>query len=303
MAIFSIIVAVLFILIGNTYIETSYDGSLYDQKVTAKNLELLIQTSCLSTEGNLLIDHRLKEQDLTIDIRKENNSFIFEVEKKQNKFSFEVPEDFCTANLNELIGRPLNAYTLEIIKQGERIQLGNKEAFENFDFEDIEIDTLERVSLSWPVESRVVTSCYGERTCIGCSDDHKGVDIRASIGTEVRAMYPGKVKGITNGWGSVIIEQKVNNQALSIRYLHLSRINVNINDNIERGQIIGLSGDKVPIGEITPHLHIQTRINDKHFDPLIYFNTNSLEYKKDTNCNYNADQYAYVNDIKNNLIS
>ncbi|MDA1334624.1 MAG: peptidoglycan DD-metalloendopeptidase family protein [bacterium] len=88
---------------------------------------------------------------------------------------------------------------------------------------------------------------------------HNGVDIKASIGTRVLAGDSGVIKDIGNtdticpggSYGRFILVEHPNN--LTTLYAHLSSILVNRGDSVNRGQIIGYSGNS---GFSTgPHLH------------------------------------------------
>ena len=52
-------------------------------------------------------------------------------------------------------------------------------------------------------------------------------------------------------------------------YLHLSKINVKVGDVVERGQVIGLSGDTGYTEGA--HLHLGIRIDNVAIDPVKFF--------------------------------
>lgn len=97
---------------------------------------------------------------------------------------------------------------------------------------------------------------------------HTGIDIRAGVGTPVRATANGIVSyaGWKGGYGLTVIIR--HNFGFSTLYAHLSRLSVGIGKRIERGDIIGYTGTT---GYTTgPHLHYEVRVNDRPVNPKDY---------------------------------
>jgi len=122
----------------------------------------------------------------------------------------------------------------------------------------------------------VVTDPYGySRQTVDQTITHKGTDFRAEIGTRVRAMNRGIVRLVRtyrNYGKTIVVDHGLGVQTL---YMHLSKINVNVGELVERGQVIGLSG-QTGYAE-SPHLHVSVRINEVSIDPvkfLALFGTN-----------------------------
>lgn len=99
---------------------------------------------------------------------------------------------------------------------------------------------------------------------------HKGVDIRLSTGDPVRSAFDGKVRYAKynhGGFGNMVIIRHCN--GLETYYAHLSRMNVDINDEVKAGDIIGLGGNT---GRSTgPHLHFEVRYMDRPISPTLLF--------------------------------
>lgn len=118
-----------------------------------------------------------------------------------------------------------------------------------------------------PVTGGRITSTPGIRRdpVTGKTAQHNGVDIAVPIGTSVRAPSGGTIieSGILPGYGNVVF---IDHGAGTItRLAHLSKRNVQKGDVVERGDIIGLSGNS---GKSTgPHLHWETRVNNRVVDP------------------------------------
>jgi len=121
-----------------------------------------------------------------------------------------------------------------------------------------------------PLKQIFITDPYGNSRKTGVySIPHKGVDYRAQIGTKVMAVNRGVVR-ITQTFRddgkTVFIDHGL---GLMSAYLHLSKINVKVGDIVERGQVIGLSGDTGYTQGA--HLHLSIRINDIGIDPVKFF--------------------------------
>ncbi len=121
--------------------------------------------------------------------------------------------------------------------------------------------------LSWPADNPVITQYFGntpfatQNPQVYGGKGHDGIDLRASVGTPIKAARAGVVTAIGNtvsycrgyqiGYGKWILIKHDNN--LSTFYSHLSLIKVSSGQSVETGQFIGYSGNT---GYTTgPHLH------------------------------------------------
>lgn len=125
----------------------------------------------------------------------------------------------------------------------------------------------------WPVAGTLESGYGGRRNPFGGSsvEFHTGQDIEVPMGTPISAAADGTVTyaGWMNGYGNLVIVD--HGGGLSTRYGHMSHIEANVGEQVERGQLIGLVGST---GRSTgPHLHYEVRINDKPVDPLPYLVT------------------------------
>lgn len=94
---------------------------------------------------------------------------------------------------------------------------------------------------------------------------HKGIDIRAEIGTSVLATGSGTIQesGYSKKKGNYIVIQ--HNQVYSTKYFHLSQLFVNTQDQVLEGQIIGSVGNT---GISTmPHLHYEILKDNAPINP------------------------------------
>ena len=120
----------------------------------------------------------------------------------------------------------------------------------------------------WPVHGNI-SSGFGWRTNpMGGrgSEHHDGVDIPARTGTPIRAAGGGTVvfAGWQNGYGNTVIIN--HGSGITTAYAHSSRINVEVGQLINRGDIIAYVGST---GRSTgPHLHFEVRINGSAVNPI-----------------------------------
>jgi len=122
----------------------------------------------------------------------------------------------------------------------------------------------------WPVDGTLEGGFGGRRNPFGGSgyEFHTGQDIEAPWGAPVIAGASGKVAfvGWQNGYGQLVVVD--HGGGLTTRYGHLSHIDVELNQTVERAQLLGKVGST---GRSTgPHLHYEVRINDQAVDPLPY---------------------------------
>ena len=101
---------------------------------------------------------------------------------------------------------------------------------------------------------------------------HSGIDIGGINGGKIRASNSGKVlySGWYGGYGKVVIidHGRINGQAVTTLYAHMSNYTVSPGLNVLKGQVIGYEGST---GYSTgPHCHFEVRVNGKPQNPLNY---------------------------------
>ncbi|MCL2817291.1 MAG: peptidoglycan DD-metalloendopeptidase family protein [Clostridiales bacterium] len=126
--------------------------------------------------------------------------------------------------------------------------------------------------MAWPVDGYTyVTSHYGPRThpVTGALESfHTGVDLRAPQGTRLLAAEAGRVISINynSAYGNYLVID--HGGGVSTFYAHLSAYSVKLNQQVKKGEVIGLAG---ATGLATgPHLHFEVRINGSPVDPQPY---------------------------------
>ena len=101
---------------------------------------------------------------------------------------------------------------------------------------------------------------------------HNGIDLSAKAGTPVHAAASGKIVTAVNehtpgeGTGRYIEIRHENN--FSTLYTQLDSVLVRENQNVQKGELIGLVGSS---GRSTgPHLHFELRLDDQAINPEEY---------------------------------
>lgn len=116
-----------------------------------------------------------------------------------------------------------------------------------------------------PVKGRV-SSHFGHRRY----RYHHGIDIAIYSGTPVASAFDGVVRlaRYSSSYGYVVVIRHEN--GLETLYAHLSRMKVKVNQAVEAGQLIGLSGRT---GRATgSHLHFEMRYKGWSLDPKEWIN-------------------------------
>lgn len=121
--------------------------------------------------------------------------------------------------------------------------------------------------IQWPVRGEL-SSYFGYRPnpFTGITQFHNGIDIRANIGTSVKASIDGTVAetGYSTVYGNFIILKHSN--GYQTLYGHLHKIYVSAGQKVTQSTIIGLTGNT---GMTTgPHLHFSIFKNGKAINPL-----------------------------------
>ena len=122
-----------------------------------------------------------------------------------------------------------------------------------------------------PIEKKI-TSRFGPRR----RRWHYGVDLGLRTGDPIKVMFDGKVRIAkrAGAYGNLVVIRHDN--GLETYYAHLSKINVEPNQDVKAGEILGLGGST---GRSTgPHLHLEIRYLGAAINPekVIDFKTFSL---------------------------
>ncbi|RMG59372.1 MAG: M23 family metallopeptidase, partial [Deltaproteobacteria bacterium] len=137
------------------------------------------------------------------------------------------------------------------------------------DLLEVRLEVLESMPTLWPVRG-VISSGFGTRISpfTRRAVFHRGLDIQAPMGAEVRAAGAGKVvrSSFDPSFGNVVVIDHGN--GYRSLYAHMSEILVRLGDYVQRGQVIGRVGTT---GRSTgPHLHFEIRVNGVPTNPFRY---------------------------------
>lgn len=118
-----------------------------------------------------------------------------------------------------------------------------------------------------PVANEISENYGTNRTFNGkLASVHRGTDFRAATGTPVHASNAGEVvlaRELYYEGNCVVVDHGLGFMTM---YMHLSKLNVQEGDKVEKGQAIALSGGT---GRVTgPHLHMAVRWSGEYFDPV-----------------------------------
>lgn len=98
---------------------------------------------------------------------------------------------------------------------------------------------------------------------------HDGVDIKADLGTEIKAVYEGKVLSVKDDpLMGTTVEIQHDNDIVSI-YCGLEKeVNVAEGETVKTGQILGTLGEIPAEATLDPHLHFAMKAGGKWVDPI-----------------------------------
>ncbi len=227
----------------------------YDNKLIAQMKDKIASIESLKNQ----IEQNKNKNNLTKDLKESQEDLYTEQSKKGQQIISNLEK---SAKANKALIAELEKLDKETQAEIERLTNKDKK-FVGGEFE-------------WPVPGfYYISSPFGMRS----RGMHWGVDIASHIyngkrveiyGAKVVAANDGKVIISGNGrleGNYVVIDHGGN---ITTRYLHLSKINVGVGDEVKKGEKIGEVGST---GNSTgPHLHFEISINGTRVNPMNYFN-------------------------------
>ena len=171
----------------------------------------------------------------------------------------------------------ISSLQTDLDKLSRKIKLELKSYVDIYDRVTQDADQLGSVPSISPVTEGYLNSRFGYRSdpFTGKSRFHYGQDFAVNTGTPIYAPADGIVKyaGREGGFGKVI---KLDHGAgYRTIYAHLSNYAVKKGQKIERGQLIGKSGNSGR--SAGPHLHYEIHLNGQAQNPLNYIFTGYLK--------------------------
>ena len=189
----------------------------------------------------------------------------------QNKELELTQLDERLASIEELIGMDVR----DDVPLGERVnvaQLTSKERSLIFDI----------IPNGSPIEYHGITSKFGYRThpTLGKKEFHNGSDMKAKLFTEVYATANGVVEYAgyhrESGYGRLIIID--NGYGFKTYFAHLGKINVKHGQVVQKGDLIGLSGNSGMSNG--PHLHYEIRFMQRALNPFWFIKWTMGNYEE-----------------------
>ncbi len=181
--------------------------------------------------------------------KSEKSAFLKKVKKKKN-LSVKARKELLAAsnNLNKLIDK-----LLVKLVSGEGLDISDKKG-----------------RLKLPLNGRILNK-FGRKRVKEYDSYivYNGINVRAKKGTQVQAIFDGKVlyTGELEGYGNLVIVG--HGKEYHSLYGHLDTINVSTNKVVRAGDVIALSGDSGSLeGEA---LYFELRKNGKPIEPVPWF--------------------------------
>lgn len=151
-------------------------------------------------------------------------------------------------------------------------------------------NALSSIPSSMPAASYTLSSSFGYRRdpINGSGAMHNGLDFKAAHGTPILAAADGVITkaGWMGGYGKTI--EITHGNGLMTRYAHMSRLEANVGQKVERGAQIGRMGST---GRSTgTHLHFEVRNNGRAINPHKFLKANNNVLKDQANTNNRSEK-------------
>lgn len=243
------------------------DISKKQEELEAAQLELVKLKSGLkgSTEaklGKIKISNFNDEIELEKNEKNEKNSDLVSLGTRKNT-------SFSSKKIE--IGKDKNNYNYNANSVNENIVIGNQKlSLEKSDLTNkmLNLSKIKNYKILWPVDSENITSEFGDRhhPVLKQMKFHRGIDIAGKKGETVRASFNGIVTfaGEKGEYGYMVELER--DDGLRVRYAHLDKMNVVVNQLVSEGEKIGEVGNT---GMTTgAHLHFEIIIDSIPVNPL-----------------------------------
>ena len=258
------------------------DGSLKKFKVWLKYQKLATENDrrnyeSLKNKHQLLTQHRnrlhsetLKKEQNLIATKRENNNLQASRTKRQNNLKkIKKNTKLLEQHLEQV--RETQNKIREFIVQNEQDRLTKPSRLPDKKTDDTIVrrdHTFAQLKgrLEWPTKGQIVTR-FGRQKhpVLNTITENLGIEIKAPLGSPVVSVDDGQVQTITwqRGRGNIIIISHDNGYYTV--YTHLSEINVELSQYVQRNQIIGTVGDSGSLEG--PILNFQIWKNTKNLNP------------------------------------
>lgn len=247
----------------------SLDNVSYNLQYVAKNI-INEDTVIENLKSNAKKIYKVYEVYDTTD---ESTAIYVNSEEEANNLIDTLKSDYSKVTDNLAITvlyleEPVSEESIANAKASINSKLTEEQETKVAEEEEIESHTVNGIYLAClPVSTGHVSSRFGSRESIR-DHVHKGLDIAASYGTDIKAVADGTVifSGVSSGYGNFIKIDHGNNVVTC--YGHCSKLLVSVGQEIKAGDVIAKVGST---GNSTGnHLHFEIRINDVQVNPEKY---------------------------------
>ena len=247
----------------------SLDNVSYNLQYVAKNI-INEDTVIENLKSNAKKIYKVYELYDTTD---ESTAIYVNSEKEANNLIDTLKSDYSKVTDNLAITvlyleEPVSEESIANAKASINSKLTEEQETKVAEEEEIKSHTVNGIYLAClPVSTGHVSSRFGSRESIR-DHVHKGLDIAASYGTDIKAVADGTVifSGVSSGYGNFIKIDHGNNVVTC--YGHCSKLLVSVGQKVNSGDVIAKVGST---GNSTGnHLHFEIRINDVQVNPEKY---------------------------------
>jgi septal ring factor EnvC (AmiA/AmiB activator) len=246
-----------------------YQKMIYEND--KRNIESLASKKAQLEQEKDLMNVQLTAQERRLKEREQEKRQLVESREKRDVYLKKLQNDkaFVSQRLKEV--REAERQILGLIARAEEDRLSRKpgsspqgspahQGRKTRKFADL------KGKLIWPTQGSVI-SHFGRQKHpqLKTVTENLGIEIKANLGTPVRAVDEGWVQAITwqRGRGNIIIIS--HDDGFYTVYTHLAEILVETNQFVQQGQVIGTVGDSGSLNG--PVLHFQIWENTQNLNP------------------------------------
>ncbi|CDG02647.1 Putative Metalloendopeptidase-like membrane protein [Clostridium chauvoei JF4335] len=212
---------------------------------------------------------------VTVVTSKKNKISKEKVQQSEKEFTLNVDDKATSEAQKQNADRVKNNTEKEVAQAQQEEEVATTEEDTN-----VSAGTTTEVKFSNPIEgtiSRVYSYPKPQEMKDGTSRNIRGIDIKATVGTEVKSAAVGEVKEISKRAeeGNYVVIAHAN--GINTKYCNLgSDMKVKVGDKVTEETVIGTVGDTSKIfsnNEFGEHLNLQVQdSNGKDLNPTTYFN-------------------------------
>lgn len=204
--------------------------------------------------------------------------------EEQNEFTYNTDEEEVSSDTQMQNADRVENDTDEMVENTEEVVENSSEVVDETSKDlNVSAGTTTEVKLSNPVEGSIArgyTFPKPQEMKDGTHRNIRGIDIKAGVGTEVKAAAVGEVKEVSSKAeeGNYVVIAHAN--GVNTKYSNLGNdVKVKVGDKVTEESVIGAVGDSSKIftnKEFGEHLNIQVQdSNGKDLDPTKYFSYKS----------------------------